>query len=61
LKDPPRGKTPAPVFALTLQPVPGDVRPPETRLKQALKHLLRRCGLRCVALREVVDDEGSAA
>lgn len=60
--DPPRGKTSASVFAVTLAPVSGDHRPPETRLKQLLKLALRRCGLRCVTLREDTppDDEGGA-
>lgn len=43
-------KTAKPQYVVTLQAVPGDSRPPEIRMRRALKLLLRCCGLRCTAI-----------
>jgi hypothetical protein len=46
-------KTPKPRFALRLEAVPGDSRPPACRLKLLLKVCLRAWGLRCVTIHEI--------
>ena len=40
-------------FRITLDAIPGGDAPPEIRLRQALKALLRRYRLRCTAIEEL--------
>jgi hypothetical protein len=44
-----RHKESPPVFVLKISPVSGPV-PPECRLRQLLKVMLRACGFRCVSI-----------
>jgi len=39
-------------FIIELEPAAGDPRPPDVRLRRALKFLLRACGLRCTGMQK---------
>ncbi len=43
-------KAARPRYAIIVEALPGDPRPPILRLKKALKYLLRACNMKCVDL-----------